>query len=228
VSIRLEQVTVRVPVAEGDLLVLDTTSLDLTEQRIALIGPNGAGKSTLARLVNGLVTASTGRVTVGGLDPARDGKQVRRTVGFTFTDPAAQLVMPTVLEDIALSLRRTHRHRAERDQAARAVLARFGLEHLAERSVHGLSGGQRQLVALAGVLATEPDILVADEPTTLLDLRNARMIGDLLLGLRQQLVLVTHDLELAARCDRALLVDGGAVVADGPAAEVVEHYRVTA
>jgi len=228
VTIRLDQVTVRVPVAEGDLLILDTTSVELTEQRVALIGPNGAGKSTLARLINGLATASSGRVTVEGLDPARDGKAVRRKVGFTFTDPAAQLVMPTVLEDIALSLRRTHKHRAERDDAARAVLRRFDLEHLAERSVHGLSGGQRQLVAIAGVLATEPDVLVADEPTTLLDLRNARMVGELLLGLRQQLVLVTHDLELAARCDRALLIDGGRVVADGAAAEVVDHYLASA
>ncbi|MCA1983650.1 energy-coupling factor ABC transporter ATP-binding protein [Nocardioides nematodiphilus] len=227
-TIRLEQVTVRVPVADGDLLILDTTSVELTEQRIALIGPNGAGKSTLARLVNGLATATSGRVSVDGLDPRTEGRAVRRRVGFTFTDPAAQLVMPTVLEDIALSLRRTHKHRAERDEAARAVLRTYGLEDLAERSVHALSGGQRQLVAMAGVLAIEPDILVADEPTTLLDLRNARMIGDLLLGLRQRLILVTHDLELAARCERALLVDGGRVVADGPAAEVVEHYRATA
>ncbi|MGZ4475220.1 MAG: energy-coupling factor ABC transporter ATP-binding protein [Nocardioides sp.] len=227
-TIRLEQVTVRVPVADGDLLILDTTSVELTEQRIALIGPNGAGKSTLARLVNGLATATSGRVSVDGLDPRTEGRAVRRRVGFTFTDPAAQLVMPTVLEDIALSLRGTHKHRAERDEAARAVLRTYGLEDLAERSVHALSGGQRQLVAMAGVLAIEPDILVADEPTTLLDLRNARMIGDLLLGLRQRLILVTHDLELAARCERALLVDGGRVVADGPAAEVVEHYRATA
>ncbi|MGZ4453139.1 MAG: energy-coupling factor ABC transporter ATP-binding protein [Nocardioides sp.] len=227
-TIRLEQVTVRVPVADGDLLILDTTSVELTEQRIALIGPNGAGKSTLARLVNGLATATSGRVSVDGLDPRTEGRAVRRRVGFTFTDPAAQLVMPTVLEDIALSLRGTHKHRAERDEAARAVLRTYGLEDLAERSVHALSGGQRQLVAMAGVLAIEPDILVADEPTTLLDLRNARMIGDLLLGLRQRLILVAHDLELAARCERALLVDGGRVVADGPAAEVVEHYRATA
>jgi biotin transport system ATP-binding protein len=227
VSIALEEVTVRVPVADGDLLILESTSLELSEQRVALVGPNGAGKSTLARLLNGLALASSGRVLVDGLDPARDGKEVRRRVGFTFTDPAAQLVMPTVAEDVALSLRRTHRHRAEREAAALAVLARYGLSHLAERSVHGLSGGQRQLLALAGVLATEPDILVTDEPTTLLDLRNARMIGDLLLGLPQRLVLVTHDLELAARCDRALLVDGGRVVADGPAADVVDHYRAT-
>lgn len=208
--------------------MLHPTTLALTERRVALVGPNGSGKSTLARLVNGLVPATTGRVRVEGLDVARAGREVRRRVGFVFTDPAAQLVMPTAVEDVALSLRRRHRDRRDRREAAEAVLASYGLAGLADRSVHSLSGGQRQLLALAGVLATEPSVLVADEPTTLLDLGNARRIGDLLLGLPQQLLLVTHDLELAERCERALLVDGGRVVADGPAADVVAHYRATA
>ncbi|MFT4232035.1 MAG: energy-coupling factor ABC transporter ATP-binding protein, partial [Leucobacter sp.] len=129
------------------------------------------------------------------------------------------------LEDIALSLRRTHRGKRERAAAARAALERFGLGGLAERSVHALSGGQKQLLAIASVLATDPAILVADEPTTLLDLRNARMIGELLLSLPQQVVLVTHDLELAARADRTLVIDGGRVVFDGAPAEAVAHYR---
>ena len=94
--------------------------------------------------------------------------------------------------------------------------------------MHALSGGQRQLLALAGVLATAPDVLVADEPTTLLDLAHSRRVGDLLLGLGQQLVLVTHDLDLAARCDRALLLEGGALSRDGAAPDVVAHYRATA
>ncbi len=192
------------------------------------MGANGSGKSTMARLVNGLVTATSGRVLVDGLDVARHGREIRRRVGFVFTDPAAQLVMPTVAEDVALSLRRTHRDKTERRAAAEAVLAAYGLDGLGDRSVHGLSGGQRQLLALAGVLATEPSVLVADEPTTLLDLANSRRVGDLLLGLPQQVLLVTHDLELAARCDRALLVDHGRVVADGPAPEVVARYRDSA
>ncbi|GAA4103996.1 ATP-binding cassette domain-containing protein [Nocardioides kongjuensis] len=229
--IELDRVVVRAATPGGpapEVTVLRETTLDLTEQRIALIGPNGSGKSTLARLVNGLVEPTSGRVSVDGLDVARKGREVRRRVGFVFTDPSAQLVMPTVVEDVALSLRHQVRGREERTLAARAVLASYGLDELADRSVHTLSGGQRQLLALAGVLATEPAILVADEPTTLLDLRNARMIGDLLLGLPQQLVLATHDLDLALRCDRALLVDDGAVVADGAPGEVVDHYRASA
>ncbi|WP_433955052.1 energy-coupling factor ABC transporter ATP-binding protein [Janibacter indicus] len=223
--VELDRVTVRRPTATGDLLVLDETSLLVSESRVALIGPNGAGKSTLARLVNGLVTASTGAVHVDGVDVARRGREVRRRVAFTFTDPHAQLVMPTVAEDVALSLRATRPDRRDRDAAVAEVLEQHGLAGLADRSVHALSGGQAQLLALASVLATGPDVLVADEPTTLLDLAASRRVGDLLMGLPQQVLLVTHDLELASRCDRALLVDGGRVVADGPAADVVHHYR---
>lgn len=221
----LERVTVRLPTNEGIRTVLHETSVRFTEQRIALIGANGSGKSTLARLVNGLVEPAAGRVLVDGIDVSREGPAVRRKVGFVFTDPAAQLVMPTAGEDVALSLRRTHRDKTERLQQASHVLADFGLAGFEERSVHGLSGGERQLLALAGVLATSPDIVVADEPTTLLDLGNSRKIGDLLMSLPQQVILVTHDLELAARCDRAVVVAGGRVVHDGPAADAVAHYR---
>jgi biotin transport system ATP-binding protein len=221
----LDRVVVRVPTADDDAVILRQTSLTLTEQRIAVIGANGSGKSTLARLLNGLVTPTSGRVTIDGLDVAREGRAVRRKVAFSFTDPAAQLVMPTALEDVALSLRRTHRDKQVRREAAYAILDSYGLADLADHSVHTLSGGQRQLLALAGVLATGPDVLVADEPTTLLDLANTRRVGDLLLSLPQQLVLVTHDLELAARCQRGVVVADGAVVFDGPAPAAVDHYR---
>ena len=227
-TIAFEAVTVSFPGADRPVPVLAETTLTLEERRVALIGPNGSGKSTLARLVNGLVTATTGRVLVDGLDPDRDGREVRRRVGFAFTDPAAQLVMPTAVEDVALSLRRTHPDKEERRRAALELLDRAGLAGLGDRSVHALSGGQRQLLALTGVLATNPTILVADEPTTLLDLANTRRIADVLFGLEQQLLLVTHDLELAQRCDRGVVMDEGRVVFDGPAADAVAHYEATA
>ena len=119
-GIRLEQVTVSVPTHDGERRILHETSLELTEHRVALVGPNGSGKSTLARLLNGLVRATTGRVVVEGLDVAHEGREVRRRVGFVFTDPTAQLVMPTTREDVALSLRRSHRDKTERLAAAGA------------------------------------------------------------------------------------------------------------
>ena len=206
-------------------MILRDISAVLTEHRIALIGGNGSGKSTLARLLNGLVSPSSGRVVVDGLDVSEDGPAVRRRVGFVFTQPAAQLVMPTVAEDIALSLRRLVPDKKERGRRTVEVLRSFGLDHLAGASVHALSGGQQQLLALAGVLSTEPAIVVADEPTTLLDLRNSVVVADRLFALEQQLVLVTHDLDLAQRCDRALVIEAGGVMFDGDPSEAVDRYR---
>ncbi len=224
-TIHFDAASVRVPLpGRGEREILAPTTLTLTEWRVAIIGANGSGKSTLARMVNGLVRPSSGAVSVDGRDVVRDGAAVRRMVGFCFTDPAAQLVMPTCVEDIELSLRRTVKDSAERRERALAVLAAHGLADHAHDSVHSLSGGQRQLLALAGVLAIEPSVVVADEPTTLLDRGNTRRVGDMLLGLEQQLVLVTHDLDLAARCDRVIVVDSARVVADGHADESIVHY----
>ena len=222
--IELEAAGVTVATPSGERVILRPTTLSLTEQRVAVIGPNGSGKSTLARMVNGLVAATTGRVVVDGLDVAREGAAVRRRVGFCFTDPSAQLVMPTGGEDVELSLRRHVKDAGARRERALAVLARFGLAGHADVSVHALSGGQKQLLALAGVLATEPAVVVADEPTTLLDLANTRRVADTLLGLDQQLLLVTHDLELARRCDRVLVVDDAGVGVDGDPPAAVEFY----
>ncbi|MCS3428790.1 biotin transport system ATP-binding protein [Mycolicibacterium mucogenicum 261Sha1.1M5] len=219
-------------VSHDGATILHPFSLELTEQRVAVIGANGSGKSTLARLINGLVEPSSGTVTIAeaddstsALDTVADGSAVRRAVGFVFTDPAAQLIMPTVIEDVELSLRREHRDASDRRLAAVAALARFGLDGFAERSVHALSGGQQQLLAIATVLATGPRILVTDEPTTLLDLRNTRVIGDLLTSLPQQVVIVTHNLDLAARTDRVLVIDQGRIVFDGEPAAAIAHYR---
>lgn len=197
----------------------------LSERRVAVIGANGSGKSTLARLVNGLRQATTGRVLTCGLDVATQGAAVRSRVGFVFTDPDAQLVMPTVVEDVALSLRRSVADARERADRARDVLTRFGLADHAHTPVHALSGGQKQLLALAGVLATEPEVLVCDEPTTLLDLRWRRVVDDLLTRVPAQVLHVTHDLEAAAGADRVLVVDAGRVVHDGAPAQAVARYR---
>lgn len=208
----------------GERVLLHATTLTLTEQRVGIIGANGSGKSTLVRLVNGLVSPTSGRVLVEGRDVARDGAAVRRQVGFCFTDPAAQLVMPTCVEDVELSLRRSVRDARERRTRALAVLAEHGLAGHAHDSVHSLSGGQRQLLALAGVLAAQPEVVVADEPTTLLDLANTRRVAEALFGLPQQLLLVTHDLDLTRRCERVVVVDDARVVHDGPAEQAVARY----
>ena len=205
--------------------VLQDLSLTLPERRVALIGPNGGGKSTFARLLNGLVLPSSGSVTVNGLDTRRDAKAVRRQVGFVFTDPDAQIVMPTVAEDVAFSLRRFGLSRTEVASRVDDQLGTIGLKGHADHPAHLLSGGQKQLLALCAVLVTEPTILVCDEPTTLLDLRNTRMISDVLNRLSQQLIVATHDLDLIARFDRTLVIVNGAVGFDGDPEMAIEWYR---
>jgi biotin transport system ATP-binding protein len=225
VRIVLDHVSVRL----GEREVLREVNLELTEQRVGIVGANGSGKSTLARLINGLVLPTTGRVTVAGLDTRTQGGAVRRQVGFVFTDPDAQIVMPTVAEDVAYSLRPRRGEpslpRTERDAVVHAALVERGLADHADHPAHLLSGGQKQLLAITSVLVTRPRVLVADEPTTLLDLRNARAIGELLRSVEQQVVVVTHDLDLLAGYDRVLVVDEGRIVVDAAPAPAIAAYR---
>lgn len=218
-SISLDGVTVE---REGRAILRDV-SVELTAQRIAVIGANGSGKSTFARLLNGLVLPDAGRVTVHDLDSRRDTKALRRRVGFVFTDPQSQILMPTPAEDLALSLRGSPR--TEIASRVAGALAEHGLTDRADVPASDLSGGQKQLLALASVLITEPRLIVADEPTTLLDLRNSRRVSDLLLALPSQVVIVTHDLALAARCDHAVLFDAGSLLAVGTPDKVIAEYR---
>ena len=207
---------------DGGAPVLRDVTVRLTEQRVGVIGANGSGKSTFARMLNGLVVPEQGTVTLDGLDTARQGKEVRRRVGFCFTDPDAQIVMPTVAEDVAFSLRRRGLTRTEVDARVEAALAAHGLAGRGDHPAHLLSGGQKQLLALAAVLVTEPDLLVMDEPTTLLDIRNARRVAEVVRGLPQQVVLVTHHLDLLADFDRVLVFDRSRLVHDGAPADAVD------
>jgi biotin transport system ATP-binding protein len=205
--------------------VLSDVDVAITEPRVGVIGANGSGKSTFARLLNGLVLPRTGTVTVDGLDTRHDGRAVRRRVGFCFTDPDAQIVMPTVAEDIGFGLRRRGLSKDEVGARVRDALTAYGLAGYADHPAHLLSGGEKQLLALASVLVTEPSVLVMDEPTTLLDLRNATRIAEIVRGLPQQVLLVTHHLHLLEDFDRVLVFDEGRLVHDDAPASAVGYYR---
>jgi biotin transport system ATP-binding protein len=209
----------------GERVVVSDLDVRLSEQRIGVVGANGSGKSTFARMLNGLVVPSTGTLTVDGLDTRRHGREVRRRVGFCFTDPDAQIVMPTVAEDVAFGLRRRGLSKQEAAARVEAALAAYGLADHADHPAHLLSGGQKQMLALASVLVTEPAVLVMDEPTTLLDLRNAQMVSRVVAELPQQVLLVTHHLDLLDGFDRVLVFDEGRLVCDDEPVPAVAHYR---
>jgi biotin transport system ATP-binding protein len=209
----------------GDRVVLADIDLHLTERRIGIVGANGSGKSTFARLLNGLVVPTTGSVLVDGLDTRAHVREVRRRVGFVFQDPDAQIVYPTVAEDVAYGLENQGVPAAERAERVAEVLERYGLAGHADHPAHLLSGGQKQLLAIAGVLVMRPARIVFDEPTTLLDLVNTRRVAQLIEELEQQVVVVTHDLDLLHGFDRVLVIDDGRVVTDGPPDSSVSAYR---
>ena len=214
-----------VAVDRGGRRVLKAIDLRLAERRIGIIGANGSGKSTFARLLNGLIQPTEGRIIVDGIDTGRDAKAVRRKVGFLFQNPDNQIVYPTVGEDIAFGLKNRKLGKDEIARRVAATLERFGLSGFDDRLAHQLSGGERQMVALAGVMILEPSWLVLDEPTTLLDLRNTRRVMHTVAALDEHVVFVTHDLDLLDGFDRVLVFDEGRLVADARPCEAIDRYR---
>ena len=203
-------------------------------ERVALLGPNGAGKTTLVLHLNGIHLPATGEVHVAGLPVARPAlKEIRRRVGVVFQDPDDQLFMPTVRDDVAFGPANLGVRGAELDRRVQAALAAVGMDGVAERPPHHLSFGQRRRVAVATVLAMEPDILVLDEPSSNLDPAGRRELADVLRSLDLTMLMVTHDLPYALElCPRSVVMDGGVVVADGPTADLLgdrdlmAHHRL--
>jgi biotin transport system ATP-binding protein len=219
--IRLEEVSVSL----GGKSVLERLSAELSEKRIAIVGPNGSGKSTFARLLNGLVLPDRGRVLVDDLDTRKSARDVRRRVGFVFQNPDNQIVFPIVAEDMAFGLKNVGIPKAEIPGRVAEMLREFGISHLADRPSHALSGGEKQLVALASVMVMRPEIVVFDEPTTLLDLRNRNRIRDAIAAMPQAAIVVTHDLDLVGDFARVLVIDGGRIAADDTPEAAIRWYR---
>ncbi len=205
--------------------LLRIPALELTERRIGLIGANGAGKSTFSRLLNGLLVPSEGEVTIDGLSTRSDGKKVRRKVGFVFQNPDNQIVMPTVGEDLAFGLKNLGFEKQELAEKIDAALAHYSLSGLRDRLTHQLSAGEKQLVAIAGVTVMDPAYIIFDEPTTLLDLGNKKKVMATIDGLSQNVILVSHDLDLLESYDRVICLHDGKVHADGKPDDVIAAYK---
>jgi cobalt/nickel transport system ATP-binding protein len=191
-------------------------------ERVALIGANGSGKSTLLLHCNGILRSPTATITIGEL-PLNDQnlQAIRNFVGVVFQNPDDQLFMPTVWEDVAFGpMNQGLRGEALHHRVHHAMCAvGLSLEAYGARSASNLSGGEKKRVALAGVLAMQPQILVLDEPTAQLDPRSRRQLIHLLQSLPLTQVIATHDLDMALDlCDRTVILSQGQIVWDGPTA----------
>ncbi|MEV4504931.1 energy-coupling factor ABC transporter ATP-binding protein [Streptomyces klenkii] len=192
-------------------------------ERVALLGPNGAGKTTLVLHLNGILGGGLGTVRVAGLPVEKQNlAEVRRRVGIVFQDPDDQLFMPTVREDVAFGPAAAGLRGAELAACVEKALARVGMAGYADRPPHHLSFGQRRRVAVATVLAMEPEILVLDEPSSNLDPASRRELADVLRSLDVTVLMVTHDLPYALElCERSVVLSDGVITADGPTRDLL-------
>jgi biotin transport system ATP-binding protein len=204
--------------------VLSAIDLSLSEKRIAIIGANGSGKTTLARMLNGLILPDKGEVLVDGVSTAKDAARARRLVGYVFQNPEHQIVMPTVEEDIAFGLRNMNLPKAQIAAKVEAILDAHGFTGRRAAPAYLLSGGEQKLLSLISVLVMEPRYIVFDEPLNSLDLAARRRLSRLMRDLPQTAITITHDFELIADYERALLIHQGRLAADGPPGEVARRY----
>jgi cobalt/nickel transport system ATP-binding protein len=192
-------------------------------ERVALLGPNGAGKTTLVLHLNGILAAGAGTVSVSGLPVTKPNMaEVRRRVGVVFQDPDDQLFMATVRDDVAFGPANLGLRGAELDRRVRDSLEQVGMADFADRPPHHLSFGQRRRVAVATVLAMQPEVLVLDEPSSNLDPASRRELAEILTGLDVTVLMVTHDLPYAMElCPRSVVLSDGVIVADGTTYDVL-------
>ena len=194
-------------------------------ERVALLGPNGAGKTTLVLHLNGILEPGAGTVSVSGLPVTkRNVAEVRRRVGVVFQDPDDQLFMPTVRDDVAFGPANHGVKGPALDQRVHDALEQVGMVEFVDRPPHHLSYGQRRRVAVATVLAMEPEILVLDEPSSNLDPASRRELADILRSLDVTVLMVTHDLPYALElCPRSVVLSDGVIVADGPTYDILTN-----
>ena len=211
----------------GDKTVLDTITLELTEERVGIVGRNGSGKSTLARAFSGLIRPEQGRILINGIDVLNDRKSSLSAVGILFQNPDHQIIFPTVEEEISFGLRQLGHSKADASTKTDETLANFGKSDWAKRPVSTLSQGQRHLVCLMSVLAMAPSVIILDEPFSGLDIPTTRALEKRLNQLDQTLIHITHDPAVIAHYDRVLWIEGGKIIADGaPDAVLPEYLRV--
>ena len=200
-------------------------------ERVALLGPNGAGKTTLVMHMNGIHPTAHGKVEVAGiLVEAKDKesiKKVRAKVGIVFQDPDDQLFMPTVGEDVAFGPYNMGMRGEELDKLVNDALTQVGMLEFRDRPPHHLSFGQRRRVAVATVLAMQPEILVLDEPSSNLDPASRRELADILRSLDITMIMVTHDLPYALElCERSLILASGIIVADESTRNILSNEEL--
>ncbi|MBL6832750.1 MAG: ABC transporter ATP-binding protein [Candidatus Actinomarina sp.] len=195
---------------------------------LGILGPNGAGKTTLILHLNGILGAMDSSIKLDNMEFIEDNlAQIRKTVGVVFQDPDDQLFMPTVLEDVMFGPKNFGFSDEASMKNAVEALNMVGMNKYQNKAPHHLSFGQKRKVAIASVLASKPQLLVLDEPSSNLDPSSRRELIDILLSLEISIILVTHDLPMALEiCPRSIVVNGGSITQDGVTKELLTNDKI--
>jgi len=216
---------------DGTVALRDVSMTVASGECVGLLGPNGSGKSTLLLHLNGLLPdkpGADGAVRIFGRPLSPENLEtIRRQVGLLFQDPDDQLFCPTVEEDVRFGPQQLGLDEAEVTARVERALAQVGMAGFGSRATHHLSHGEKRRACLAGVLACEPALLVLDEPTSDLDPRGRREFKELLRRIPATKLIATHDLELVVEmCSRAIVLDRGQIVADGPVVRLLNDEEL--
>lgn len=228
--IEFQQVTYTYPDQEKDQPSLKDISITIPEGSfVSLIGANGSGKSTLARHINGLLTPSQGKVIVCGIETSQEEQvwEIRRHAGMVFQNPDNQLVAPTVEDDVAFGLENLGLPPQEIERRMDEAMRDTGVQRLRKQPPHHLSGGEKQRVSLAGIIAMQPQILILDEATSMLDPAGRREVMNVIRNLHRRhgltVVQITHHMEEALYGDTVIIMQDGRIVMQGTTREVFHH-----
>ena len=208
---------------------LNGVNLSLAQgERVALIGANGSGKSTLLLHIAGALAAQKGGILLNNkLINSKNLGELRKVTGLIFQEPDDQLFMPSVLEDVCFGLIANNIKQDEAEERALKVLDDLNISHLASRPPHRLSGGEKRMAALAGILVMQPEFLILDEPSAALDPKARRLVINTLNKLNQTILLATHDLDMALDvCERAIILNNGQVSASGKLPELLQDEKL--
>lgn len=226
--IQIQKLKVELP---GGIKALDDVSCVLDSRQCgayALLGANGAGKSTLLNALLGLAPIVSGSIMVDGLTvEKRNLRCIREKVGIVFQNSDDQLFSQTVEEDVSFGPNNQHLSEVEVKKRTAEAMADMGISNLAGRDVARLSGGEKRRAALAGVLAMQPECVLLDEPTSMLDPRGCRELAESLTKLKAMKILATHDLDFARRvCPFCIILKEGRILAEGPTCELLDNHQL--
>ncbi len=214
--------------APSDPILQDITFAAQGGESIGLIGANGVGKSTLLKLLVGLNLADAGSIFIEGVPVTPQTlPQIRQKIGYVFQDSDSQLFMPRVYDDVAFAPRNYGFSEAEVRECVERALAMAHIEHLKEKQIYKLSGGEKKLASIATILAITPAVLLMDEPSIALDPRNRRNLIRILNGFGHLKIIASHDLDfILDTCSRVILLHGGKIIRDGGAREILSDREL--